>query len=914
MLASLSDGGTTTLNIDLSANESLSIVSSGLSYGFTSNQTFNNAGVAATGDFTGFSTAFLVLQSAGLTRYTTINITDSAAGARLSFADSGNSVYFDNITVSLNSGTAASVQFIGSSIFASNLEISTDSSIVLNAGAGVTAVGNIIFSAQNDITLNGGVNSVIGNVSLNADADANGSGILLVSPSTTGAVVEQQILFASGGVVDDQFGYSISVSGDGNTVLIGSPGDDVNGKVNQGSATIFNRISGRWFEGQQLTSSVGAADDWFGISVALSQDGRTAIVGAFNDDVGTSTNQGSAVVFALSGSFWGQQAILTASDGAAEDWFGRSVSLSADGTTAIVGADLDDIGANTNQGSATVFTRAGSAWTQQQKLVARDGSTGSGLGWSSVLSTDGNTAILSAPGDTVAGNFKQGSASAFVRSGSTWVEQQQLKNVDGMPLDEMGWSATLSADGNTALVGATGDDVDGLRSGSATVFVRSAGVWTTLQKLTAFDGAANDLLGSSVSLSSDGKIAIVGAPGDTVSGNQSQGSATVYVRSGAVWSQAAQIRASSGRTSDRFGLSTALSANGTSAFIATQDNSPSTGWVRAFSIASSIIGGSIKAGLGSITISASDADLQGTIAAKSVSIFPAQTSRPISLGRNVNNSLGVTDSELDFIRSPDITFGTLNGGPITVSNPISINSDAKLNLTTGSTTTVSGSIYVGEGGISIQAKNGITLNAEINTTGPVTLSADADANGTGTLTLASRVLGNYIDQTKLTDPKGFQIDQFGSDVAISADGKYAVVGATRSNNDRGAIMFFALVGNEWVEQQRVIGGSANASLGSVVELNADGSTAIVGESNGIATVYVRTGSVWSVQRVFTGLGNVYALALSADGSTALVGGVGATFFVGSGSTWTQQKRVTSTALNFGARVALSADSTLQKAP
>ena len=108
-----------------------------------------------------------------------------------------------------------------------------------------------------------------------------------------------------------------------------------------------------------------------GISVSLSGD--TALIGAYWDDVGSNNHQGSAYVFTRNGTTWTQQAQLTANDGAAEDWFGISVSLSGD--TALVGAYGDEIGSYTYQGSAYVFTRSGTTWAQQAKLTASDGTS-----------------------------------------------------------------------------------------------------------------------------------------------------------------------------------------------------------------------------------------------------------------------------------------------------------------------------------------------------------------------------------------------------------------------------------------------------------------------------------------------------------------------------------------------------------
>ncbi|MBN1975991.1 MAG: FG-GAP repeat protein, partial [Anaerolineae bacterium] len=146
-----------------------------------------------------------------------------------------------------------------------------------------------------------------------------------------------------------------------------------------------------WTMLQQLAASDGAAEDFFGISVALAGD--TALVGAYGDEVGANDDgQGSATVFVRSETTWTEQAKLTASDGAAYDQFGWSVALAADGNTALVGALYDEVGANYGQGSAVVFVRSGAVWTQQAKLTASDGAELDRFGTSVALSADGNTA------------------------------------------------------------------------------------------------------------------------------------------------------------------------------------------------------------------------------------------------------------------------------------------------------------------------------------------------------------------------------------------------------------------------------------------------------------------------------------------------------------------------------------------
>ena len=161
----------------------------------------------------------------------------------------------------------------------------------------------------------------------------------------------EQKVPASDGAAFDEFGYSVALSGD--TALVGAERHDVGVNANQGSAYVFTRSGTTWTQQQQIAASDGAAYDLFAISVALSGD--MALVGAALDNVGANANQGSAYVFTRNGTTWTEQQKLTASDGAGDDQFGVSVALSGD--TALVGAYYDDVGANADQGSAYFYTR-----------------------------------------------------------------------------------------------------------------------------------------------------------------------------------------------------------------------------------------------------------------------------------------------------------------------------------------------------------------------------------------------------------------------------------------------------------------------------------------------------------------------------------------------------------------------------
>jgi hypothetical protein len=297
--------------------------------------------------------------------------------------------------------------------------------------------------------------------------------------------------------------------------------------------------------GFKLIASDGTADDRFGDSVAV--DGDTMIVGAYEAELGLDNHQGSAYVFVRSGTNWTAQAKLTASDGTWGNNFGRSVAISGD--TVVVGAPAHAVGANDCQGSAYVFVRSGTTWTEQAKLIASDGAPYTYFGVSVAIT--GDTVVVGAPEYDAA-------AYVFVRSGTTWSQQAKLTATDGTYSDKFGISVGIS--GETAVVGAWYDDVeDNMQQGSAYVFVRSGTTWTQQAHLNAADGAANDWFGISVAISGD--TAVVGARNDDVGANTDQGSAYVFVRSGVTWSQQAHITASDGAANDNFGYSVAISGD-----------------------------------------------------------------------------------------------------------------------------------------------------------------------------------------------------------------------------------------------------------------------------------------------------------------------------------------------------------------
>jgi len=323
--------------------------------------------------------------------------------------------------------------------------------------------------------------------------------------------LEQAKLLASDGASNDWFGRKVLISGD--YAIITAPYDGDNG-WRSGSAYVFKRDGTNWTEESKLLASDGANEDHFGWSLSMSGD--YVIIGAAGDNNIGGDDSGSAYIFKRDGTNWTQQAKLLPSDGAPFDVFGTSVSISGD--YAIIGAIYDDDNGGTS-GSAYIFKRDGTNWTQQAKLLPSDGASGDAFGY---VSISGDYAIIGAHSDDDNGDGS-GSAYIFKRDGTTWPEQAKLLASDGAASDRFGNSVQF--DGYYAIIGALFDDDSGSNSGSAYIFKRDGTTWTEQAKLLASDGAASDWFGLHVSISGD--YVIIGAYGDDDSGSSS-GSAYVF--------------------------------------------------------------------------------------------------------------------------------------------------------------------------------------------------------------------------------------------------------------------------------------------------------------------------------------------------------------------------------------------------
>jgi hypothetical protein len=381
--------------------------------------------------------------------------------------------------------------------------------------------------------------------------------------------------FACGGGNQGHTGNSISLSGDGNTLVVGAPFEGggapgINGNQNDnsvyasGAAYVYVRQGESWTQQAYVKASNPGQSDHFGSSVALSRDGNTLAVAAHweaSGATGVNGNQndnsvpqsGAVYVFTRTGTTWTQQAYIKASNtGKASkgedigdgDQFGFSLALSGDGNTLAVGAISEDSAAqqiNGNQnddsaqsaGAVYVYARTGTTWGQQAYVKSANMGAGDGLGFSVALSFDGNTLAAAAfdedgggrginPPDTTESQ-NSGALYVFTRQNGTWSQQAYIKGSRGETSDGFGFATAISDDGNTIAVG-SGDEA-------------------CLTPGIDPPGCADD------------------APPNR-GANIWVGAAYVFVRTGTTWSEQTFIKAPNARPYNSFGVRLDLSGDG----------------------------------------------------------------------------------------------------------------------------------------------------------------------------------------------------------------------------------------------------------------------------------------------------------------------------------------------------------------
>jgi FG-GAP repeat len=647
------------------------------------------------------------------------------------------------------------------------------------------------------------------------------------------------------------FGFSVALSSDGNTALIGGAFDN----KFLGAAWVFTRSEGLWTQqGGILLGKEESGEAEFGTIVALSSDGNTALIGGPGDN----KLLGAAWVFTRSEGLWTQQgAKITGKEESGEGRFGYGGALSSEGNTALIGGPTD----NKTLGAAWVFTLSGGKWTQQGAKITGKEEMGEGkFGWKTALSSDGNTALIGGYSD----NKTLGAAWVFTLSGGKWTQQAKLTGgTEETGEGGFGYSVALSSEGNTALIGAPDDDNF---TGAAWVFTLSGGKWTQQgAKITGGteQTGAEGQFGYGVALTADGNTALIGAPGD----NKNLGAAWLFARTDGKWAhQGAKITGKEETGEGKFGFRVALSSEGATTLIGGYNDNTSVGAAWVFTPSELTQQGAKLTG--------KEETGKGEFGSFSVALSSDGNTALIG-GRKDNEGLGAA---WVFTRSEGLW--TQQGAKLTGKEE------------TGK----------GEFGYSV------ALSSDGNT---ALIGGWKDNEGLGAAWVFTRSEGLWTQQgPKITGKEGAGNEVFGSGVALSSDGNTAPIGGEFDGNATGAAWVFTLSGGKWTQQGAKITGKEEVGLGefgSGVALSSDGNTALIGggkdnKAVGAAWVFTLSGGKWTQQGAkITAKEEVgealfgESVALASNGNEALIGGlldngsVGAVWvFTRSGGKWTQQ--------------------------
>jgi hypothetical protein len=694
------------------------------------------------------------------------------------------------------------------------------------------------------------------------------------------------------------FGYSLAMSSNASTLLIGGPADQGAGTYEAGAAWIYER-TGNTMTWTQLGTKLQPADSTgvgagpcgpppsftgpcgarFGYSVSVSSDGTGAVIGGPNENQGS----GAAWIYHKLDGVWQEQSKLLAGDSdnssGAPVNFGSSVALfcgqpcSADGATALVGGPGD----STNGGAAWFFTQSGNNWSQlgsKRTGVSQERGAGA-VGSSVAVSSNGSTALVGAPSD----DGQKGAVWVFVKSGSGWTQQgTKLVAPDAAPGDLFGSSVALSLGGETALIGEYG-------AHGAWVFRRVNGAWAPDAPLASIHGA-------SVALSDSGDTALIGDPSAG-----SGGTVLVFTHTTGSWQQQGPALAGGVSSTARFGERLALSGSGDTALIGAPGDTTTWLYTRSsagvWSQGAELRAYGANLGYGGALALSGDGKTaligygKGAFIDHAYAFARAQNGTWPQQGDLVSTG---ADTDPDFGTSVALSWDgdtALIGGP-------SDNDDvgAVWKFTRSSSGNWS------------QAGNKVTANDEAASGGfgtSVALSGDgvtAFVGGPGDNVSAGAawVLSQGGGAGSQPTTKLIAIDesgnaQFGINVSLSADGMTALIGGPFDSGSGtfGAAWIFTRVNNIWTQTQKLtVPGPVAVGFGQSVALSGDGTTALIGApsgNQGVGEAWVFTpsgpGGTWVPQGPSLVVNDCtgqtqcefgWSVALSNNGSTALIGG------------------------------------------
>lgn len=713
-----------------------------------------------------------------------------------------------------------------------------------------------------------------------------------INPGALGNTWTQVGADVDGEAAGDQSGFFVSVSADGNIMAVGSPFNN-----NKGSVRVYQNLGGNW---AQLGADIdGVANgDGFGISTALSADGSILAVGANTNNVG-GTNSGQVRVYQYDGSSWVQLG-ASLNGMASLDYFGRSVSLSADGNILAVGATGVTTPNGSDSGQLRMYSFNGTSWNQLGAPIHGEGAD-NWMGLTSVLSADGTIVAVGAHGNDGNG-VDSGDARVFQYDGSSW--NQLGATIYGETAGNFaGGRLALSADGSTLAVGAAAaDTANGVDSGQVKLFSFNGSSWVQMGA-TIIGDAAGDGMGNSLSLSADGSILAVGVQANDGNGLNS-GLTRVYTYDGSNWvAMGSDIYGEA--ADDRFGMAVALNSDGQTLVVGARlndGNGADSGSVRVFNLSQQVTTCYNEAP--TLSLPAASSSASGTI------VYQWEVST--DNGATWSAAPGTND-QVTYTPDQGLTTTTLyrRGASISgcatieYSNNVVVLINDELIIVTDTTnpscgsydgsiaTTVSGGTapytYVWSNTATTanligleEATYDLTVTDALGCTAMATVTLVADFSVQPGAAGEWTQLGADVDGEIAGDQSGYA-------VALSADGSIMAVAAPFNNNSNGnnsgSVRIYENMGGTWTQLGGDIDGDASDdNFGFSIALSDDGSIVAIGAyrndvggaSAGQLKIFQYNGSSWTQMGT-----NIYSyvdwdhlgmsVALSADGNTVAVG-------------------------------------------
>lgn len=339
-----------------------------------------------------------------------------------------------------------------------------------------------------------------------------------------------QTLTSSALVAEAQFGVNVSITSDKSRLAISAFTHTESGASQCGAVYVFRNDAGTWEQEAKLIASDRAADDRLGQWMALSGDGTRIVTTAYLADVSGQVNAGATYIFSRSGTVWTQEQKITLPSPFNNDQFGTGVAIDTDGARIAIGCHLRDAFSIADSGLVVTYTRSGTVWTLEASLINSDSVTVDYFGSGLAMTPDGSRLAIGCVYKDTDGVTNSGAIYVFTRSGSTWTQEAKIVTSDKAIDDYFGnWTGiAISADGDLIVGGCFNKDVDGLTNAGATyLFKRVGSVWTQEAILTASDKAANDEFGKSVTITPNGSVLLIGSSANNA--NNVVDSGAVYI-------------------------------------------------------------------------------------------------------------------------------------------------------------------------------------------------------------------------------------------------------------------------------------------------------------------------------------------------------------------------------------------------